>query len=159
MKNRSIAGKELSFEAPLENWAEGMDYCAVAVPATITEALGTHAAVPVSARLNESAPFRVSLFPVGGGRHYIRIRAKIRKETLTKVGDRVRLHLTVLDGSAVTYPDDLLAALRAQGATREFKALPPGRQNFIIRRIEEAVKAETRQKRIQEAVNEVRKKL
>jgi hypothetical protein len=27
--------------------------------------------------------------------------------------------------------------------TREFKALPPGRQSFIIRRIEEAAKPET----------------
>jgi hypothetical protein len=157
MKKSSIAGKELSFEATLENWAEGLDYCAVPVSATITEALGTRAAVPVIACLNDSAPFKVSLFPVGGGRHYIRIRAKVRKETRTKTGDRVQMRITVLDRAAVTYPADLLAALRAEGATRDFKALPPGRQNFIIRRIDEAVKPETRQKRIHDAVAEVRR--
>jgi len=149
---------ELSFEATLENWAEGMDYCAVPVPATITEALGTHAAVPVLACVNESAPFKVSLFPVGGGRHYIRIKAKVRKETRTTTGDRVRIRITVLDRAAVTYPADLLAALRAKGATSAFKALPPGRQNFIIRRIEEAVKPETRRKRIDDAVAEVQRR-
>jgi hypothetical protein len=149
---------ELSFEATLENWAEGMDYCAVPVPATITEALGTHAAVPVLACVNESAPFKVSLFPVGGGRHYIRIKAKVRKETRTTTGDRVRIRITVLDRAAVTYPADLLAALRAKDATSAFKALPPGRQNFIIRRIEEAVKPETRRKRIDDAVAEVQRR-
>jgi hypothetical protein len=156
MKSSPIAGTQLSFEATLENWAEGMDYCAVPVPATITEALGTHGAVLVMARVNGSAPFKVSLFPVGGGRHYIRIKAKVRKETRTKTGDPVHVHITVLDRAAVTYPADLLSALRAAGATGDFKALPPGRQNFLIRRIDETVKPETRQKRIQDAVQEVR---
>ena len=157
MKNAPIAGKELSFEATLENWAEGMDYCAVPVPAKITEALGTQGPVLVMARVNDSEPFKVSLFPVGGGRHYIRVKAKVRKETRTKAGDRVRMRITVLDRAAVTYPADLLSALRAEGVTRDFKALPPGRQNFIIRRIDEAVKPETRQKRIQDAVTEVQR--
>lgn len=149
---------QLSFEATLENWAEGMDYCAVPVPAKITDALETRRAVLVTARLNDSAPFKVSLFPVGGGRHYIRIKASVRKETYTKAGDPVRIHITVLDRAAVSYPADLLAALRAEGALRDFKALPPGRQNFIIRRIDEAVKPETRCKRIQGAVHELRQR-
>jgi hypothetical protein len=157
MKNSPIAGRQLSFEVTLEDWAEGMDYCAVPVPAKITEALGTHAAVLVMARLNDSAPFKVSLFPVGGGRHYIRIKAKVRKETRTKTGDTVHMQITVLDRAAVTYPADLLSALRAEGATRDFKALPPGKQNFIVRRIDEAVKPETRRKRIQAAVAEVQR--
>jgi len=157
MKNAPTAGKQLSFEATLENWAEGMDYCAVPVPERITEALGTHAAVLVMACLNDSEPFKVSLFPVGGGRHYIRIRAKVRKETRTKTGDPVHIRITVLDRADVAYPADLLAALRAEGATKSFKALPPGRQNFIIRRIDEAVKPETRRKRIQDAVEELQR--
>jgi hypothetical protein len=155
-KPATIAGKELSFEATLENWAEGMDYCAVPVPAKITEALGTHAAVLVSARVNDSAPFQVSLFPVGGGKHYIRIKAKVRKETKTNTGDRVRIRFTVLDREAVEYPADLLSALRAAAATKAFKALTPGRQTFIIRRINEAAKPETRQKRIEDAVKQAR---
>ena len=157
MKKSPHEGTQFSFAATLENWAEGMDYCAVPVPARITEALGTKAAVLVMACVNDSAPFKVSLFPVGGGRHYIRIKAKVRKETRTKSGDRVQLRITVLDRAAVTYPADLLAALRAAGATRDFKALPPGRQNFIVRRIEEAVKPETRRKRIADAVDAVQR--
>jgi hypothetical protein len=152
MKRPPAAGQQLSFLAKLENWAEGMDYCAVPVPAKITQALGTNGPVLVMARVNDSAPFKVSLFPVGGGRHYIRIKAKVRKETNTKTGERIRMRITVLDRADVTIPKDLMSALRAAGVTEHFKSLPPGKQNFIIRRIDDAAKPETRDKRIQEAV-------
>lgn len=152
MKRAPVAGRQLSFQAKLENWAEGMDYCAVPVPEKISKALGTKGPVLVMAQVNDSEPFKVSLFPVGGGQHYIRIKAKVRKETETKTGDRVRVGITVLDRADVTIPKDLMSALRAEGVTEGFKSLPPGKQNFIIRRIDDAVKPETRDKRIQEAV-------
>src|SRR5258708_36681216 len=97
MKRSPAAGQQLSFQAKLENWEQGMDYCAVPVPMKITQALGTKGPVLVMARVNHSEPFKVSLFPVGGGQHYIRIKAKVRKETKTKVGDRVKLRITALD--------------------------------------------------------------
>jgi hypothetical protein len=152
MKSTPTAGQKLSFDADLEDWAEGMDYCAVRVPPEITEALGTKGPVLVLARVNDSEPFQVSLFPVGGGQHYIRIKAKVRRETGTKTGDRIRIRFTVLGRSEVVIPDDLAGALQAEGVEEAFKSLPPGKQNFIIRRIDEAAKPETRERRIQEAV-------
>jgi hypothetical protein len=152
MTSTPAAGQKLSFHAVLEDWAEGMDYCAVRVPAEITEALGTKGPVLVLARVNDSEPFQVSLFPVGGGQHWIRIKAKVRRETNTRTGDRIRIRITVLDRSDVEIPDDLVKALRAEGVEQAFKSLPPGKQNFIIRRIDEAAKPETRERRIQEAV-------
>jgi hypothetical protein len=152
MSRGPTAGRRLSFEAVLENWAEGMAYCAVPVPAEITQALGTKGPVLVMARVNDSDPFQVSLFPVGGGQHYIRIKAKVRQETNTKTGDRIRLRMTVLDRAEVSIPEDLMKALRAEGAAEAFESLPPRKQNFIIRRIDEAAKPETRAKRVQEAV-------
>lgn len=129
-----------------------MDYCAVPVPSQITEALGTKGPVLVMARVNESAPFQVSLFPVGGGQHCIRIKAKVRKETGTKVGDCIEVRLTVLDRARVDIPDDLMIALRAAKAEEAFKSLSPGKQNFMVRCINEAAKPQTREKRIQEAL-------
>jgi len=158
MKRSRTVGKQLSFLAKLENWAEGMDYCAVPVPANITKILGTKAAVLVMARVNDSEPFKVSLFPAGSGQHYIRIKAKVRKETRTKKGDRVRIRFTVLDRADVTIPKDLGAALRAERVTDDFNRLPPGKKNFIIRRIDDAAKPETREKRIQEAVAEAHRR-
>ena len=152
MSRSPAAGQELSFQVKLENWAEGMDYCAVPVPAKITQTLGTTGPVLVMAQVNDSEPFKVSLFPIGGGQHYIRIKAKVRKETKTKTGDPVRVHITVLDRADVTFPKDLIAALQAEKATKDFKSLPPGEQNFILRRIDDAAKPETREKRIREAV-------
>ncbi len=129
-----------------------MDYCAVAVPANTTEALGTKGPVLVMARVNDSAPFQVSLFPIGGGRHWIRIKAAVRRQTNTKTGDRVRVQITVLDRADVVIPEDLMCAPLVNGAADAFGSLPPGRRNFIVRRIDDAVKPETRDKRIQQGV-------
>lgn len=152
MKNSPTAGQRLSFHADLEDWAQGMDYCAVRVPAEITQALGTKGPVLVLARVNDSEPFQVSLFPVGGGQHTIRIKAKVRRETNTKTGDRIQIAITVLDRAEAALPDDLVTALRAEGIEAAFMALPPGKQNFIVRKIDEAAKPETRARRIQEGV-------
>ncbi len=129
-----------------------MDYCAVPVPAQITEALGTKGPVLVMARVNNSEPFKVSLFPVGGGQHYIRIKASVRQETNTMTGDRIQVRITVLDRADVAIPEDLMSALVAEGVADGFKSLPFGKQNFTIRQIEDAAKPETRQKRILVAV-------
>jgi hypothetical protein len=148
------AGRKLSFKSVLENWAEGMDYCAIPVPAKITEALGTKSAVLVMARINDSAPFKVSLFPVGGGKHYIRVRKKVRKDANLNEGDRVLVLITVLDRGDVKVPKDLSAALRRSKASTRFAALTAGRKNYMIRRIDDAAKPETRAKRVLEAVEE-----
>ncbi|GAA5504575.1 YdeI/OmpD-associated family protein [Novipirellula caenicola] len=157
MTNTSPVGKTYSFEATLENWAEGMDYCAAPVPTEITKALGTKAAVLVMARVNDSQPFKVSLFPVGGGKHYIRIKASVRRETKTKTGDRIQLRIKVLDRDDVEIPDDLMMAMHADGVEEAFMSLSPGKRNYIVRRIEDAVKPETRDKRIQEALAAAKK--
>jgi hypothetical protein len=156
MRHALAAGRQLAFQAKLETWAEGMDYCAVPIPAEIIEALGTKGPVLVMARVNESTAFQVSLFPVGGGQHYIRIKANVRKETGTKVGDQINIQITVLDRAQVDIPEDLINALRADNAEGAFKSLSPGKQNFIVRRINEATKPQTREKRIQEALETAR---
>ena len=76
----------------------------------------------------------------------------MRQETNTKTGDRIRMRMTVLDRADVSIPDDLMSALRAENMAEAFKSLPSGRQSFIVRRIDEAAKPETRTKRIQEAL-------
>lgn len=149
----SSAPPKLSFQSKLERIAQDVEYFALSVPAKISLALGTRGPVPVSARVNGSESFLVSLFPVGGGRHYLRVKAQIRKEAKIKEGDRVRVEITVRDREAeVAIPKDLMSALRAQGVVEEFKALPIGSRSYILRRIEEAAKAETRAKRILAAV-------
>lgn len=153
MVDKSLVGKQFGFHATLENWAEGMDYCAVSVPANITESLGTKGPVLVRASVNNSEPFQVSLFPVGGGKHYIRIKSKVRKLTKTKVGDSIKLDLIVIDPDDIDIPDDLLASLESSDLIDGFMDIPPGKRNFLIRKIGEAAKPATREKRIREALD------
>jgi uncharacterized protein YdeI (YjbR/CyaY-like superfamily) len=80
------------------------------------------------------------------------VKAKVRKETRTATGDRVRVRITVLDRSQVSYPEDLLDALRAERVLEDFKSISPGKQNYFIRRIDDAARPQTREKRIREAV-------
>jgi hypothetical protein len=146
------AGKKLSFESKLENWEKGMDYCAIAVPSKITAALGTTAAVLVMATINGCEPFQVSLFPVGGGKHYIRVRKKVREQAGIKEGDKVKVQIVVQDRADIDLPDDLVKALKAEDAVKEFNAMTPGKKNYEIRKINDASKPETRKKRIAEAI-------
>ena len=111
---KSLIGQTFTFDATLENWAEGMDYCAVAVPHNITQALGTKGPVLVMASVNGGAPFQVSLFPVGGGKHYIRIKAKVRKLSNTQTGELINLSFVILNPDDVDIPDDLLSVLEAE---------------------------------------------
>lgn len=152
MVDKSLIGRQFEFSAKLENWAEGMDYCAVRVPASITLLLGTKGPVLVRACVNNSEPFQVSLFPVGGGKHFIRIKSKVRNFTKTNIGDQIKLDILVIDPDDVDVPDDLLALLEISGMVDSFIDLPPGKKNYLIRRIGEAAKPVTREKRIQEAL-------
>src|SRR5437868_1187859 len=109
---RAAKPRQLSFQSKLERISTEMEYFAIPVPLKITQALGTKGPVAVSARVNNSEPFLVSLYTVGGGRHAIRIKAKVRKETKIKEGDRVRVKITVIDrDSEITLPTDLIRAL------------------------------------------------
>lgn len=152
-KRSPLAGKELSFRSKLINWAEGMDYCATPVPSSVTKKLGTTAAILVMARVNDSEPFKVSLFPAGEGKHFIRVRKKVRLTAKLKESDPVKVHLLVLDRDTdASIPDDLEKALRAEDVLADFKAITPGARNYLIRRIDDAAKPDTRKKRIEEAV-------
>jgi len=156
---RSPPPQQLAFESRLERIAEEIDYFAVPVPPEITQALGTRGPVPVSARVNGSKPFLVSLYTRGGGRHGMRVKAEVRKATGIKEGDRVQVEITVRDlGAEVSLPPDLEKVLRAEKLLEVFQALPKGQLSFTLRRIAQAVRPETRLKRIQAAVDEARQK-
>ena len=98
-----------SFESKLERIASSANYFAVSVPKKISLALSTHGPVPVFAQVNDSPIFLVSLFPVGEGRHYLRVKAEIREAVKIKEGDRVRIQITVRDRTTeISIPKDLM---------------------------------------------------
>ena len=147
------ASRVLIFHAPLESISKKMAYFAFTVPEKISRALQTKGPVPVRVLLNDSVTFLVSLAPIGGGRHWLRVNAKAWKAAKLKEGDRVKVQITVVDRAAeLSVPPDLIAALRAAGAFENFAAVPLGEKTFLIRLINAAAKPETRAKRIAGAV-------
>ena len=161
MKNteprKSVASphQQLAFDSVLERLADGMEYYALSVPAATSAALHARAAVPVSARVNGSDAFKGSLYPVGGGRHYLRVRNKVCKAAGIHEGDRVRVQIVVRDRrDEIKIPTDLKNALRSAGLQGAFDALPIGKKSYLLRLIDEAVKPETRANRIRDAVDE-----
>jgi uncharacterized protein YdeI (YjbR/CyaY-like superfamily) len=93
----------------------------------------------------------VSLHPVGGGRHSLRVKAQVRKEVDLHEGEPARVQITVLN-QEVEIPPDLAKALRAERALKDFESIPPGERRYTIRLIDDAARPETRAKRIQAAV-------
>ena len=89
--------QQLSFDSTLERIATGMEYYALSVPLGTSQALHTRGAVPVLAKVNDSDAFKGSLYPVGGGRHYLRVRNKVCKAAGIKDGDRIRVQIVVRD--------------------------------------------------------------
>lgn len=151
--------QQLSFDSTLERLATGMEYYALSVPLEISQALDTRGAVPVFATVNDSDAFLGSLYPVGGGHHYLRVRNKVCKAAGIKDGERVRVQIVVRDRLAeIDIPADLKQALRDEGALDDFKALPIGKKSYLLRLIEQAARPETREKRVREAVEEAERK-
>lgn len=157
--SKSISGKEFEFKAILERWASGMEYYAISIPHDITVALKTRASVPVKVQINNSDVFMASLFPVGEGRHYLRIKNKICKAVQIKEKDLINVKIKVRNREKeILIPHDLQKALKEAGAEREFNALPIGKKSYLLRVINEAVKAETREKRIKDVVRKTANK-
>jgi hypothetical protein len=151
--------QQLSFDSTLERIATGMEYYALPVPMETSQALHTRGAVPVFAKVNGSDAFKGSLYPVGGGRHYLRVRNNVCKAAGIKEGDRIRVQIVVRDRlEEVEIPADLRSALRKEALLGCFNALPVGKRSYMLRLIDEAVKPETREKRIREVVDEAHRK-
>ncbi|HEY2507811.1 MAG TPA: YdeI/OmpD-associated family protein [Streptosporangiaceae bacterium] len=92
---------------------------------------------------------------VMGGRHLISISAAIRKVTGLAAGDPIHVVLTLADGPRVaTVPDDLAAALSAEPAAEAFFAkLSGSMRRYHIDNINAAKSAETRERRVDNAVS------
>ncbi len=139
-------------------------YFYVDVPERISKAIGKRGPIPVSAVITgklggEPAEFTASLFPLGCGRHGLRLNAQTREMAEVEVGDRVKVHITVLGGLfKVAIPTDLKSALRSEGVLEDFEAFAPGKQNHIVDWIGRSARPQTREKRIQFTVEHTHKR-
>jgi hypothetical protein len=107
---------------------------------------------PVKVTVNGTSTFdgRVGRM---GGENLVGLNKAVRTAVGVEAGDTVDVVIVADAGErAVELPDDLAAALAGAGATASFDALAPSHRKEYVRWVTEAKKAETRAKRVAEAV-------
>lgn len=121
------------------------------VPDEVVAALGRGKRVPVVVTINGYA-YRTTVAPYGG-RNLLPLNAENRAGAGIEAGDEVDLDLEVDDAPrTVEVPDDLAAALAEAGVRPAFDALSFTAQREIVTGVLGAKKAETRERRVAQAV-------
>lgn len=143
----------IEFEAKLVARGPKRAWVFLDFPVKASRQLGSRGRVAVRGTMN-GHPFEISAFPTGDGTHQIAVNKALQAGARAKPGDRVHLVLEVETGPRVVkVPADLERALAsAPKAMAHFDALSYGHKKAYVDWILEAKKAETRARRIAEAL-------
>jgi Bacteriocin-protection, YdeI or OmpD-Associated/Domain of unknown function (DUF1905) len=144
----------MKFRAAVE--LSGKSATGIEVPAEVVDALGSGKRPAVRATIN-GFTYRSSVGSMGG-RFLLPVSAQIRTGAGVAAGDEVEVDLELdTEPRTVTVPADLAAALDADPAARRaFDGLSYSHQLRYVQPIEDAKSAETRQRRIDKTVSELR---
>jgi Domain of unknown function (DUF1905)/Bacteriocin-protection, YdeI or OmpD-Associated len=126
---------------------------AIAIPFDVQKAFGSRARVPVRGTLNGFA-FRSSVFPMGGGCHWLVVNRDMREGAKIKAGETISVVMERDDEPrTITPPKDFARALKAnKAALAAWDKLSYTHRKEYAKSIEEAKKPETRARRIGKAV-------
>lgn len=143
--------RRASFRAIL--LSNGKTATGVEVPDDVVASLGSGKRPPVLVTINGHS-YR-STVAVMGGRYMLGVSADNRQGAGVAAGDEIDVDLE-LDSAPreVTVPDDLARALKTDaGASRFFGTLSYSQKSWYVIWVESAKKAETRERRVTEAVS------
>lgn len=126
---------------------------AIALPFNVEKAYGSRGRVPVRGTLNGFA-FRSSVFPMGGGCHWLVVNRDMREGAKIKAGETISVMMERDDEPRViTPPKDFARALAANKvALAAWDKLSYTHRKEYAKAIEEAKKPETRARRIEKAI-------
>ena len=143
---------KVTFTATLE--LNGKTATGMTVPDDVVERLGAGKRPPVKVTINGHT-WR-STIAVMGGRYMLGVAAEHRAAAKVAAGETLKVALELdAEPRTVDVPTDLAKALKAAGATEAFERLSFTHRKEHVRAIEEAKKPETRQRRIEKAVEMV----
>jgi len=146
-----------TFRAPIKE-ARGGGGAWVEVPPSVISELGGGGRIPVQASF-DGVRYRGSVVSMGTGGMVIGVLKDIRTKLGKQIGDEVEVTLERDESKReIAVPDDLATALTESGLTELFEALSFTRRREIAGGVSEAKKAETRRRRIDDAVIELRSK-
>jgi hypothetical protein len=130
----------------------------VDVPPAVSRAFADFARggrIVVTGTLN-GAEVRASLVPVGNGRHRLFVNGGMRAASGVSVGDVATFELRATHPGVVRPPADVAKALRSRPeARRAFEALSPSHRRELLRYIDDARTAPTRERRIAATIDHV----
>ncbi len=126
----------------------------VEFPYDVQELFGTRGRVPVQATFDGVA-YRGSMSNMGGDCHILIVVKKIRQKIGKQPGDKITVILSLdTEPRVVTVPSDFQALLTTNPAAKQtFTTLSYSNQRDYILWIEDAKRAETRQRRMEKAVD------
>jgi hypothetical protein len=141
------------FRVLLEKDPAGSAAAGVAVPFDVQKVFGTRARVPVRGTIN-GFPYRSSIFPAGGGKHFMVVNGRVRAGANLKGGETVSVTMARdEEPRTVEPPADFSRALKANKQARTtWEGLSYTHRKEYTEWIEEAKKPETRVRRIAKAV-------
>jgi len=135
---------------------ENSEATGIRVPFDVEKTYGTRARVPVRGTIN-GYPFRSSIFPMGGGCHFMAVNKSMREGAKAKAGDTVSIVMERDEEPRVIRPpQDFTHALKKnKTAQAAWEKLSYTHQKEYAQAIEAAKKSETRERRIEKAIAEL----
>lgn len=147
----------VKFQGVLTPTSRGGGGTLVPVPPAVAAALGLRGMPKIQARI-AGQPYRGSLMPMGDGTYCLGVLKSIQEAAGIRQGDKITVELE-LDTAPRTVepPPDLARALaRDQKLAARWDKLSFTERKEIARGIETAKKAETRERRLQGALEKLR---
>ena len=152
------ASKTTAAKSPLKRFRvlvereEGSEVCGINVPFDVEKTFGTRGRVPVRGTLN-GAPFRGSLFPMGGC-HFMVVNRHLRAAAGVSGGETVPVQMERdTEERVITPPADLARALKAnKEAQAIWDKLSYTHRREHVEHLEDAKKPETRRRRLEKAI-------
>ena len=125
----------------------------IRIPFSVEKEFGSRARVPVRGTINGFA-FRGSVFPMGGGYHYMAVNKELRAGAKAKGGETVSVVMERdEEPRVITPPADFARAMKSnREAQAAWDNLSYTHRKEYAKSIEEAKKPETRARRIEKAI-------
>ncbi len=147
--------KKYKFKAKIHEGQGGGAY--VVFPSDVEKEFGTKGQVPVQAKF-DGLPYRGSLMKYGMPQHFIGVAKAIREELGKGAGDTIEVELWKdQEERTVEVPPELQKRMKKEGLLPFFEKLSYTHRKEYCRWITEAKKEETRARRLEKAVEMMKK--
>ena len=130
----------------------------ISIPKDVAASLGPMKGMPKVKAVIVGIPYRGSLMPIGDGTYCLGVLKSIQEQAGVGKGDAIPIELELdTEARTVAVPDDLAEGLaRDRKAAAAWESLSFTDKKEIARSLEEAKKAETRERRLASALERLR---